>query len=585
MRAHALGPLVSAPLLAALAACSGAPSESAPAVPAPVAPEEPAPAVETARLETTACRFLVPKSVEGEGKRVRCADLRVPENRQSPGRTITLHVAIVAGKPGGVPTIELNGGPGGPSDPLVGAVVAREPKVMEGYGPILEQGDLVFFDQRGSGRSIPNLACESDSCLEGFARKGIDLAAYDTQENADDVAAIAAALGAKQVNLHGISYGTRLGLEVSKRHPSLVRAMILDGVMPPDVTLLGAFEAAVDRILTRVFAACKADASCEAAYPDLEGSLGALRTKLDATPLHLEDPEVGPVTVDFPTFVEMLGQRLYAPGEAKEVPRRIHDFLVKDEATLQRDLAAEAEARGAEAEGGGPADPVRRELEDRFQAMSEEDFAAMSMATGLYLSVTCNDYLQHESLEAARAGLAGLRPMLAEVAEASAAQMHDACTTWPKRPSAPATREPSRFTGRTLVIGGQLDPATPSAWAERAASTLGGSTLVVVPDGAHGLMDACGGAMKGAFLRGPDGAVDTSCATTRKVTFTAPAPGAGAPTKLPAFRVAAARPALSLFERLARRGASELAATRPGVRVSTASAAVRTGGSVPAKTP
>ncbi len=533
MRASLLGSVLSALVLAA---CSDA-SSSEPAPPAQPAPETPPPVEATATtLKTVACRFIVPTSVEG--KTVKCADVSVPENRRTPGsKEITLHVAIVAGKPGGVPTIELNGGPGGGADQIVGGLVAREAKLLEAYGKMLEQGDIVFFDQRGTGRSIPRLSCGEDAsgCQKTLAGKA-DLTAYDTQENADDVAAIAKALGAAKVNLHGISYGTRLGIEVVKRHPDLVRAMIIDGVMPPDVTLLGGFQVAIDTILTRVFQACAADAKCNTTYPDLEGTLKAVAKKLTETPLQVTHPYYGPMTYDWDMFLEETMQRLYVENEAGALPRRLHEMLTIDAATYQKQLDDEENAL----ESGGmmedPNDPLQAELARRLEAMTEEDMEASGMSQGMYMSVTCNDYLQHESVEAGKAALAKVRPELVTGHDMDEAEE---CKTWPVRPSDPLTRQPATWSGPALVIGGLLDPATPSAWAE------------------HGL--------KGGFLANPSAKIDATCATSRAITFSYPTQkwsktsGAFLPlttTMLP--------PARTLSARIEQRVLAQIAATSRG---------------------
>ena len=98
-------------------------------------------------------------------------------------------------------------------------------------------------------------------------------------ENADDVHDLKVALGVDKIDLHGISYGTRLGLEIAKRHPNDVRATIIDGVMPPDVPVMGMFPVAMDTVLSRTFAACKADPKCNVTYPDLEGTMTKLKAK------------------------------------------------------------------------------------------------------------------------------------------------------------------------------------------------------------------------------------------------------------------------------------------------------------------
>ena len=576
-------------LTASIAACSSA-ADPAPAAPgSPAAPPEitgPAPTSKTApQLEPVACRFLVPRSVEG--KAVRCADLAVPENRRiAGGRTITLHVAIVKGKDGGPRTLELNGGPGGGSDGVVGPLVAGDAALLDLYAPILAQGDVVFLDQRGTGRSLPRLGCDQASgeapaaCAKRLGATGVDLAAYDTVENADDVHDLVVALGRAPVDLHGISYGTRLGVEVMKRHPDDVRASILDGVLPPDVAVGGMFPVAIDGILTRVFTACAADAKCDAAYPDLDGALGRLKTKLDATPFKASDPEWGDYDYGWRDLVGEMQQRLYEDGEAGALPLRITSLLAFDQAGWDRDVArqqAEDDRQRKAQDDAAAKNPLLAELFARYQKASEEDYEAMGMADGMYLSVTCNDYVQHESVDAARAVLSGVRPVLADVSAAE--QEADACSSWPTRPSDARTREPARFAGKALVIGGLLDPATPSTWAEHVAETLGDRTLVLVPDGAHGFMDECGSGLKGAFFADPSAALDTSCATKRTLAFPkagAPAPGssqiaARSSSRVPTALVAQ-RPARTLLERLEHRSLAELAARSHGSAVTLARA-------------
>ena len=583
--------------LAALLAVVGCSSEEAASGPVktPAAPDtaRDAPATTTgttsAALETTACRYLVPKSAEGT--KVVCYDLSVKESRR-PGasdKTIKLHVARIKGAAKtGVPTIELIGGPGGGGDSLVGGIVAGVKDLTDAYAPLLAKGDLIVFDQRGVGRSLPRLGCPMPSdpkaepstkdCRDALQAKGIDLAAYDTVENADDVHDLKVALGVDKIDLHGISYGTRLALEIVKRHAGDVHATIIDGVMPPDVPILGAFEAAADKIFSRVFTACAADAACNAAYPDLEGTLVAAQKRLDATPVQVTHPLYGPMTYDWPTFRGELLEGLYVEGAAAAIPARLRDALTLDGAAWTKRLEDEEAAYAAKAAAmQGDADPVKAELRARIESMTEEDFEASGMAGGMYLSVTCNDYVQHESVDAARAVLSGVRPVLADVSAAE--QEADACSSWPTRPSDARTREPARFAGKALVIGGLLDPATPSTWAEHVAETLGDRTLVLVPDGAHGFMDECGSGLKGAFFADPSAALDTSCATKRTLAFPkagAPAPGssqiaARSSSRVPTALVAQ-RPARTLLERLEHRSLAELAARSHGSAVTLARA-------------
>jgi pimeloyl-ACP methyl ester carboxylesterase len=513
-------------LSGAAAACSAEAGPSGPPAaggdtPAAAPPQE-APAL-TNTLAKVPCRFFVPKSVEGQS--FYCADVSVPEDRRNPASPkIKIHVGVIKGKPNGVPTIELIGGPGGGSEPLIGGVAAGGKKMLEVYGRFLAQGDLVFFDQRGTGRSEPRLACGFDEspakCKDKLVAKGINLAAYDTVENADDVHEIKVALGVPKVDLHGISYGTRLGIEILKRHPDDVRAAIIDGVMPSDVSVGGGFEVAMDGILTTVFKACAANATCNTKYPDLDGALGRLKTKLNTTPFKGEGEESGGFEYNFDAFMSEIVQRSYEDGAAAKFPHLIHSLLSQTEAEWNAAQKADAEALEeliAAEDALDEGNPLMKELREIEMDASEAEWEATELAQGMYLSVTCNDYTQHESFETALAAMGTIRPELRS--EGLLREEFDSCKTWPVRVSDPNLKKAPTFGGPVLVIGGRLDPATPAIWAERVAATLPAHQLVVVPTGGHGLMDACGATLKDSFFANPTAPLDASCATNRKLEF------------------------------------------------------------------
>ncbi len=85
-----------------------------------------------------------------------CGYLVVPENRdQADSPIIRLSVAMIrsgAESPEPDPLIYLSGGPGGSAVQWFSADV-------EQYQAILGQRDIIYFDQRGTGYSEPDLAC------------------------------------------------------------------------------------------------------------------------------------------------------------------------------------------------------------------------------------------------------------------------------------------------------------------------------------------------------------------------------------------------------------------------------------------
>ena len=87
-------------------------------------------------------------------------------------------------------------------------------------------GDFLVIGQRGTGLSEPFLNCASSDCSD-FAAVA-DLPSYNTAENADDVDDLREMLGYATLDLYGISYGSRLGLEVIRRHGDRLRLARLD---------------------------------------------------------------------------------------------------------------------------------------------------------------------------------------------------------------------------------------------------------------------------------------------------------------------------------------------------------------------
>ncbi|MGY8996440.1 MAG: alpha/beta fold hydrolase, partial [Alphaproteobacteria bacterium] len=197
---------------------------------------------------------------------VDCYHVIVPLDRANPSDgTARLAVAVLRSSsrsPAPDPIIYMEGGPGAPT-------FATDYPDYEDYSDFWWEHtssfrrtrDFILFDQRGIGLSRPSLDCpelhdldrtmpeilhydhpligreasELAACYERLRADGVPLEQFDTRNSADDVADIVRALGYEQVNLYGVSYGTRLGLEVMRRHPDLVRSAVLDGVYPPTI--------------------------------------------------------------------------------------------------------------------------------------------------------------------------------------------------------------------------------------------------------------------------------------------------------------------------------------------------------------
>ncbi len=225
-----------------------------PLLSAPAAADE----SKTPRFEKADCWFIVPK-----GKAATCGHLIVLEDRAKPdGRRVSLPIVVIKASGGNRladPVVFLSGGPG------QGVGLSKdEMKTWWDYGKYwswMKNRDLILFEQRGTGLSEPTLNCPEvdergvelmqamqdaervraiyaeslDKCRTRLMGMGIDLARYGTRDTAADLAELRVAMGIKQWNLAGISYGTRLALTTMHDHPEGIRAVILDSVYPPEV--------------------------------------------------------------------------------------------------------------------------------------------------------------------------------------------------------------------------------------------------------------------------------------------------------------------------------------------------------------
>src|SRR5579859_2041292 len=180
------------------------------------------------------------------GHTVECGYLTVPEDRSNPsnGNVVKLAVAVFksnSSTPQPDPVIYLEGGPGGRSLSDDGV----DYYINDAFAPLLDKRDVILFDQRGTGYSTPSLACPEyfdanwnnedknlsakawepittqavQDCHDRLVKQGVNLSDFNSAESAADVSDLRVALGYKEWNLYGISYGTRLGLTIMRDFP------------------------------------------------------------------------------------------------------------------------------------------------------------------------------------------------------------------------------------------------------------------------------------------------------------------------------------------------------------------------------
>ena len=233
--------------------------------------------------------------------------LLVPEKRGDPNSNL-IELAFVrfksTSKNPGPPIVYLAGGPGGSG--IGTATGSRFPLFMA----LREIGDVIAFDQRGTGYSKPNLGCyerlmipidvapsravaveelrkNARGCIEYWRDiQRVDLTGYNTNESADDLEDLRKALGAKQISLWSISYGTHLALTTIRRHPQSIHRAILAGTEGPDHTYK--LPSNVQKHLEDLAALIKADPELGKEIPDFLGLMKSVFDRLDAQPQTVE---------------------------------------------------------------------------------------------------------------------------------------------------------------------------------------------------------------------------------------------------------------------------------------------------------
>ncbi|HUR32947.1 MAG TPA: alpha/beta hydrolase [Vicinamibacterales bacterium] len=425
-----------------------------------------------------------------------CGTYRVFENRTAnAGRTIDLKIVVAPAlrrDPEPDPLFVFEGGPGG------GAATLAAQRIPM-FRRFQTDRDIVLIDQRGTGGSNP-LDCAADdadddlrqvdeypverfrTCLETLTA---DASFYTTAIAMDDVDDVRRFLGYEQVNLWGGSYGTRAALVYLKRHERAVRAVVLDGVAPPDMRIPLFMARDGQRALDRLLDDCAHDADgCAKAYPQLRATVAALWVQLAQKPrITIPHPRTGMPTslnVSQRLIATIVFQSLYSPEVAALLPQLLTD-------------AAHGNFQGL--------------LALAFAA----DLPKGAMSEGLFLSVVCAEDMPRISAEDITRETAG-----GFIGSAMFDTRMKPCAFWPKGPVADDYYAPVTSSKPVLLFSGEDDPVTPPSWGEHVRQSLANSRHVVVPGAGHiTLMRGCVPDLVDRFLQSASVAgLDASCLTT-----------------------------------------------------------------------
>ncbi len=453
----------------------------------------------------------------------RCGTVEVPMDWSTGEGTVILPVAVfpsTAAEPAADPVVYLEGGPGGHA--LETLAFSTEDLLL----PLLARSDVVVFDQRGAGLAEPALACPevteatrqledipiiSDAeakrryydalgaCRNRLGSSDIDLADFNSFNNAHDTDAIRRALDYPEWNLFGVSYGTKLGLESMRRHPDGIRAVVLDSVYPPEVDSVAENPVTFTESYERVARACRAEAACD--------SQGDLMERFEDL---VHDLQINPVRVEITDFVSGEEDEMYLTGDVL-IGIVVQALYSPDWFTDLPELATDLEAGGL------------RVVE---QFLSQQRTSERFVSEGMFYAFSCREEISFSDPATVvdPPDPFGLRDTF-DLASNTGTNAFASCAVFDNGQAAAEANEPVVSDIPTLLLAGAFDPVTPVSWAERAAGGLSDSHLVVAPSASHGVFATpCGMSVVVAFIDDPASAPDSSCLAAERLQFVGPSP-------------------------------------------------------------
>lgn len=404
-----------------------------------------------------------------------CADLPVPlDHDDADGDTID--IALVR-RPARNPQEKIGSiviNPGGPGASGIEAVsyILMPPSLTERF-------DIVGFDPRGVGDSTA-LDChtylqeiyDADPTMEDAAdaehyrevsqafvdeceaAHGELLEHLGTVNVAHDLDLLREALGDEELTYVGYSYGTSIGQQYARLYPERVRAMVLDGVVDPNLSGLEAAEAQAagfTRALDAYAANCdRSNCLGRPASAVIQEVIAA--TEESPIPARGADRPATPGVVNL-----ALGQAMYSPILWSRLSRALDSALDGDGTGLV-DLA----------------DEYLQRQPDRSYANGFE----------IYFAVSCLDSewpREFDEVLAAGAEVGDRYPVIGEALVNDYAR----CAIWPVEPQ-PLEPIPADIEGLPPIvfISTTGDPATPYESGVRVAQSVPGARLITnVGDG------------------------------------------------------------------------------------------------------
>ncbi len=404
--------------------------------------------------------------VDGIAEKVLCGKVSVAENPAKPdGKQLDIHYVILPAIKNANPEQALLAIAGGPGQSAIDNAAGFDRMLKE----VRQFKDVLLIDQRGTGKSHL-LGCEQLTTLDAFAindelqdpkaemakclaKIDADVSQYGSLNAIADFEAVRQQAGYKQLDLYGISYGSRMAQVYMKQYPQALRTVTLDGVVPMQQNII-VISDAIARATHLMLSDCEQDALCHQRFPNLSRQLIQVEAELKLKPkvMTIMQPKSGEpaeFTLTASKFLGTIRMALYSPTTRALLPYAIEQAAAGNVQPLLGLHALTLDGAG--------------------------------IAMGMHASVVCAEdipFITDELAAQANATPTGKSMLHA---------LTLACGAWQVPAVTPEFHQAVASDIPTLLLSGKLDPATPPSWGELAAVNLTNAQHLVAPYAGHGV--------------------------------------------------------------------------------------------------
>lgn len=415
------------------------------------------------------------------------------------GKKIKLNVEVVPAKTNEKkedPMFIIMGGPGQAATDLVSFF-------SEIFEQINQKSDLVFVDQRGTGKSNPLQLIASYKSFQDYFKddfvstatirqshiklsKDNNLQYYGTLNAIADIETVRKELGYHKINLYGTSYGTRVSLAYINKYPDKVRTATLKGLVPNSLVIPLSVAEDAQRSMGLLINDCQLDSACSIAFPDLNNQMNvffASHFPIKASLLNSISKSIDTVEISREIIALSLRVLLMAPSSTKNIP-----YLITQA-------------------NKGNYEPLANAI------LSIKKSYIKGVYDGMTLCVICNEDYPYLPKNTSRKGKETF------LQDYWIYRVKNACSIWNTKKLKSEKIVLNKQQTRVLLISGNRDAATPPRYGEEVLTYFPNGKHIVVNQGSHsfdGMRNCIENIICDFVITGNANQLDTNCVNVIK---------------------------------------------------------------------